>query len=72
MGSHYLWRIMPAENAHFAYGSLKQTCWPSFRKGYLEGHPMTCKWLITMVIVGKSPKDRVVYNPFQMAELHGL
>ena len=25
---------------------------------YLENHPMTCKWLITMVI-GKSPKDRV-------------
>ena len=26
--------------------------------GYLEDHPRTCKWLITMV--NKSPKDRVV------------
>ena len=26
-------------------------------KGYLEDHPMTCKWSITMVIVGPlSPK----------------
>ena len=30
---------------------------------------MTCKWLITMVIVSH-PKDRVIL--FQMAELHGM
>ena len=36
---------------------------------YLEDHPMTCKWLITMVIVSH-PKDRVIL--FQMAELHGM
>ena len=29
-------------------------------------------WRITMVIVGKSPKGRVVPDPFQMAELYGL
>ena len=28
---------------------------------YLEDHPRTCKWLITMV--NKSPKDRVVPLP---------
>ena len=27
---------------------------------YLEDPPMTCKWLITMVIVKSSPKDRDV------------
>ena len=37
---------------------------------YLEDHPMTCKWLITMVIV--SPQDLGLWDPFQMAELHGL
>ena len=29
-------------------------------------------WLVTMVIVGKSPKDRVGLDPFQMANVHGL
>ena len=33
-----------------------EVCWDSLR--YLEDHPMTCKWLITMVIV--SPPTGVV------------
>ena len=32
---------------------------------YLEDHPMTCKWLITMVIV--SPLRIGLWDPFQMA-----
>ena len=35
---------------------------------YLEDHPMTCKWLITMVIV--SPLTGATF-PLQMA-IHGL
>ena len=34
---------------------------------YLEDHPMTCKWLLTMVIV--SPQDLGLWDPFQMAFL---
>ena len=36
-------------------------------------HPRTQRicGLITIVIVGTSPKDRVVRDPFQMAKLHG-
>ncbi len=37
---------------------------------HLEDHPRTCKWLISMVIV--SPLSRATWDPFQMAELHGL
>ena len=37
---------------------------------YLEDHPTTCKWLITMVIV--SPLRIGLWDPFQKAELHGL
>ena len=36
----------------------------------LEDHPMTCKWLIAMVIV--SPLSRVVGPLPSMAELYGL
>ena len=38
--------------------------WPVWTRRYLEDHPMTCKWLITMVIV--SPL-RIGLFPFQMA-----
>ena len=34
-------------------------------KGNLEDHPMTCKWIITMVIV--SPLRIGLWDPFQMA-----
>ncbi len=33
---------------------------------YLEDHPRTCKWVITMVSCRKSPK-RGFWDPFQMA-----
>ena len=36
---------------------------------YLEDHPRTCKWLITMVIV--SPLRIGLWDPLQMAYLHG-
>ena len=34
----------------------------SFQEGnwYLEDHPRTCKWLVTMIIVIKSPISGVV------------
>ena len=34
---------------------------------WLVGWLVGCKWLITLVIVGTSPKDRVGLDPFQMA-----
>ena len=37
---------------------------------YLEDHPSQDTWLITMVIV--SPLFLGLWDPFQMAELHGL
>ena len=37
---------------------------------YLEDHPRTCKWLITMVS-SKSPKDGVV-GPLTNGPFHGL
>ena len=36
----------------------------------LEDHPMTCKWLITMVI--GSPLRIGLWDPFQMAYINGL
>ena len=55
---------------------LTKMCWWKLEKknqmvafhegiGYLEDHPMTCKWLIAMVIV--SPPRIGLWDPFQIA-----
>ena len=38
---------------------------------YLEDHPRTCKWLITIMVI-VSPQFLALWDPFQMAELHGF
>ena len=61
-----LYRLRPfGWQAHF--------CWLDEGNGpYLAVLGASSPWLITMVIVGKSPKDRVVVDPFQMTDIYGL
>ena len=42
----------------------------AFTTPYLEDHPGTCKWLITMVSC--CPLRIGLWDPFQMAKIHGL
>ena len=44
-------------------GGVGLPWFPSQPLNYLEDHPMTCKWLITMVIVSPLSRDSF---PFQM------
>ena len=57
----------PSERGHQGGRGFREL---RVRRVYLEDHPMTCKWLITMVIV--SALRIGLWDPFQMGELHGL
>ena len=68
---------LPYPPAEFAHGDASELSsatskadkgytWGTFTSfKYLEDHPMTCKWLITMVIV--SPLGIGLWDPLQMA-----
>ena len=64
----YMWREIPLLLGCDETFSL--TCRSNSCKVYLEDHSMTCKWLITMVSF--SLQFLGLWDPFQMAELHGL